>query len=262
MNKTTNSLSEDSLIGRIKWFQQKLWSGSQSRMAADLGVSQGALSNVLLGKRSPGPKILSALAAHPVVNADWLTTGDGDALLTRPEQSGIAEIGLPVAKQLFFGLPFDHPSHLEDYLYPVRRKLFRPSRYWVEIDASSPLCADKHLKIGAGDHVLFEPDAEGWPADTRGYPCIVLGGRGKKKWLAFGKLVKTAQQVRDADDVELLGTDLSGARDDSQDKVPGSDRFYRVTEIDSELFQQPARHVPGALKVAAVGIYRCGGFGS
>lgn len=69
------------LAKRIDWLLQKLWAGSQSRMAGETGVSQSAISNVTTGRQQPGRKMLEKIAAVPVINLPWLLSGQGQPFI-------------------------------------------------------------------------------------------------------------------------------------------------------------------------------------
>ena len=84
---TTKTPDTATVTGRIAWLMQKLWRGSQTEMAAYLGVAQGTIANVLSGRRTAGRVLLSKLAAHPLVNDKWLHEGSGSPLLQ--EASGV-----------------------------------------------------------------------------------------------------------------------------------------------------------------------------
>lgn len=70
------------LKSRIAWLMGKLWMGSQTKMAAALGVSQSTIANILAGRRKPGRILLSALAAYPSVNENWLRHGVGAPIMS------------------------------------------------------------------------------------------------------------------------------------------------------------------------------------
>lgn len=150
---------------RILFLYHKLWGGSQTRMARDTGISQSAISRFITGDHEPGGKLLAAVAAHPAVNASWALNGVGEPLIV------LGVRALHVATQLFAGRPEDHPDCLGEMREVVTRR-YRPSRYWVRIDAENALLGIEELRLEAGDHLLLDSDSEGWPRELAGAPCI------------------------------------------------------------------------------------------
>ena len=162
----------ESLPSRIDWLMKKLWRNSQTAMANDLGVAQSTIANVLARRRKPGRPLISALAAHPLVNESWLKSGSGPPLLLEATGAG-GEIALPIARRFFAGLPLDHSDCLAEVLYPVPRRLYRDSRYWIHVEGvGHPFVSIKSSGIRQGDWILMEPDREEWPQDLRRTFCL------------------------------------------------------------------------------------------
>lgn len=155
---------------RVVWLLNKVWHGSQSRMAEETGISQSAISNVVTGRQQPGRKMLEKLSSSALVNSTWLVTGHGDPLITVGGESG--RRASYVARRLFEGLPEDNGDCL-GHMLEVPLPYYRPSRYWLQVDDDSPLLRIGSLRLASGDAVLFEPEAEAWPENVCGHPCIV-----------------------------------------------------------------------------------------
>lgn len=241
----------ESVSDRFAFLLRKIWGGSQTRMASDCGISQSSISNVITGRQQPGRAILTAVAAHPLVNAQWLLTGAGTPL---GEFAGAS--ALSVAKTLFMGLPSQNRERLADYLLPVEQHLFSPSRYWFEVVAGNPFVHDSDLSIAIGDKILFEPDSSGWPSDLRGHPCIARVGRGKNAKLLLAKSVTSLSALGSTDQFELYSTTSGPKRAISFPRG----REQKVVTLDKHFAPAPAPAAKQTVTVVAVGIYRCGGF--
>ena len=161
--------STDETRERVKYLLAHLWRGRQREMARSVGVTQGLLSKVVNGQQAPGPRLLTALAAHPDVNGEWLRTGAGQPLYLPEEGS------LPVSYGLLPGPPLRYPHLLSGARHPVARVHDRETRYWLLLGPTSPLVREPGLRLASGDLLLFEADA-GWtrqPNLTHGRLCGV-----------------------------------------------------------------------------------------
>ena len=157
--------------GRIAWLLQKIWRGSQSRMAADTGVSQSAVSNVATGRRAPGRKILATVSAHPLVNATWLLTGEGEPLVREEQPGHPGGHFCPVADCLLPGPPRDCRDQLTGQYRPVTAPDYTEYRYWLQIDTEDLVGQGLHR----GDWLLLDTDGS-WlqrPKVLVGQPCVV-----------------------------------------------------------------------------------------
>jgi transcriptional regulator with XRE-family HTH domain len=145
--------------GRVEWLLRKIWFGSQTRMARDIGVSKSAVANILAGRRTPGRGFLLAVAAHPLINQTWLLSGEGEPLFV-PMQAPIdppstaTELVLPVADHFLPGPVAQFQDQLRGSYLPVARHDYRPTRYWLHL--SSDELSD--FGIGASDDLLVETD--------------------------------------------------------------------------------------------------------
>ena len=173
------AVDESTAGGRVNMLLRKIWGNSQSKMAKEIGVSQAAISNVVTGKRPPGRNILSCIAAHPLVNAGWLLTGEGSLCTLSPSQPTF----LPIAKEPLPGSPAEHRQYLSDYA-PVAEADYADGRYWL---AST---TDRFAKHGilVGDRLLITTDRS-WltrPQMIVGQPCVVADERGATlQWLRY-----------------------------------------------------------------------------
>lgn len=158
--------------GRVAWYLRKIWSGSQTRMAADTGLTQAAISKVVLGRRNPGRRFLLAVAGHPLVNGSWLLSGIGDPLLQPGMEGASGELMLPLAERLLPGPVEEHRDYLSGAFIPVFRQDFAASRYWYRIGDADQGLPD----LVAGDLLLLESDSSVWTEDpryARGRICAV-----------------------------------------------------------------------------------------
>ena len=129
-------LDTSSPSGRVIWYLAKIWLGSQTRMASEIKITQAAISKVVLGRRNPGRKLLMAVAAHPLVNAEWLLRGLGSPLrdidLSGPDAAGHRMI--PIASRLLPpGLVEDFQKYLSNKSLPVVAADHRPTRYFFRV---------------------------------------------------------------------------------------------------------------------------------
>ena len=234
-------LSEVAL--RIDWLLKKVWQGSQTKMARDIGVSQSVISHVVVGRQEPGRKLLAAIASNSLVNSRWLITGEGEPLVAQFTEPG--RRALYVARTLFQGLPDDHGDCLGDML-EVPLRLYRPSRYWFEIPVDCPLILVSSLKIAVGDLVLFEPDQKGWPDTIKGHPCIIKDTDNRL----------TFTHVTDQQDGSVS---ISNSTDKSRDDSHDGKRFREFTFHDDVPSQKVSSQSVKA-PIIAIGIFRMGGF--
>jgi hypothetical protein len=169
--KDTNPKDSSTQNRRINWVCQALYGNNQSRMAADLGVSQPVLSRVIRGERAASRRLLDAISALPRINAPWLHTGKGERLLPAEEGSPIGGRTLPIATAILGGLPSDHPFELSGLHFPVADYHFRPSRYWLEVPNDAPAVLLSSRRLMPGDCLLMEADVRHW----RDHPAILHG---------------------------------------------------------------------------------------
>ncbi len=235
---------------------EKLWAGSQTKMAADLGPSQGTIANVLAGRRKPGRTLLSALAAHPLINDQWLRDATGPPLL--PEATTPAgEAALPIAHKPFVGVPEENPGCLAEELYPVSRRLHRRSRYWVHLDAvHHPCVKDPKLPLRLGDWLLMEPDASNWPESLHGLPCLTEIKLPDKHILLFCRGEKSTANSKSTYDFDFLGQLPDAIKDASPIYYKG--RLKRDVVLDDAIKTEGSKLNRLPVKVVAVGIHRCG----
>jgi hypothetical protein len=157
--------------GRINWVCQALYGGSQTRMAADLRVSQPVLSRVIRGERAASPRLLAAVSALPRINTPWLYTGKGEPLLPAEQGAPIGGRTLPISTAILGGLPSDRPFDLSGLHLPVADFFFRPSRYWLEVPNDAPAALLSSRCLMPGDYLLMEADVRHW----RDHPAILHG---------------------------------------------------------------------------------------
>jgi hypothetical protein len=256
--------------GRFLFLLNKIWAGSRTRMARDIGVTQSAISNVATGRQRPGRKILALLAAHPLVDPGWLLTGQGNPLMS---DAPVGEASLPIAAQPFNGLPMDHPDALEASSYPVPKWLFRDSRYWSRVDAQSPFAEDGKLRIAVGDMLLWEPDPKNWPDDIRGKPLLARIEGDRKGRMLYCRSVSSTDGHGNLDDFEFYGQLQKVARrsrrapeDDQETNDYWKDLWAIDLSTPSPSGDTAPDHDPAAgldaatirVVTEAVAVFRCG----
>lgn len=254
--KKKTPIKTTEIADRIGWLMQKLWRGSQTAMAADLGVTQGTIGNVLARRRKPGRMLLAALASHPLVNESWLHNGLGSPLVMEATGAG-SEAALPIAREPFGGFPEQHPEYLAEVLHPVPRRLYRPSRYWVHIDRDDhPLALAPSFAVQNGDWILMEPDQANWPKDLRGKHClasVTIATAGTR--FVYCQDVSAPDGTGSTLDFNFLGQ-LQEELDDTESlKHEGKELRY----IDTGRISSPSGHSrKSSVTVVAIPIYRCG----
>lgn len=246
VKKIKETPDTNTIPGRIVWLLEKLWHGSMTAMAKDIGLHPSSIGNVVHGRRAPGREILAAVGAHALVNSEWLMHGTGKPI--RTDESDTVEIGLPIASRPFAGLPSQNPDALEEVLFPVSRRLHRPSRYWVRIAGDHPFTRDDQLKIAPGDMVLFEPVQERWPKALVGKPCLLrVVLKEGEQMLVYGRCLSA--DVRCATDVKIY----SPSRGDLPNKEINDQTRERSIQIDDVPLPPSA-----PVHAVALAIYRCG----
>lgn len=159
---------------RIRFLVNHRWAGRQRQMARDLGVSQALISKLVNGQQAAGKQFLLTLAKHSGVNLEWLVDGQGPPVQWPERES------LPVARAVLPGPPLSVPDMLTGERHPVAEAFTRQTRYWLQVQPSTPILRVESLRLMAGDLMLIEGD----PAWARqadmvvGRPCGVRLGRG------------------------------------------------------------------------------------
>ena len=212
---------------RIRYALEKLWAGNQSEMARDLACSQALISRVIAGNRTPGLKLLEALAAHPSIDERWLMTGVGN-LLVREGPGGVPPTAfLPISTQLLPGPPEEHRHLLSGAYRPVASPDLGEARYWHCLESGQ--LADQGLH--AGEWLLMDADGS-WlqrPEILIGQPCVVREGHRAKPALAI-RLLRYDPELKPAGKyvVDLL------APASQEPKIAPSTRKSRNIRIRNE----------------------------
>jgi transcriptional regulator with XRE-family HTH domain len=150
----------DATCTRVAKLLDVLWHGSQSKMAAELGISQAAISQIVRGQRRTGPKVLDRLASHPLVNPAWVYGGDGEPLLAPRFDGAADEPHLPVATSPLPGDPSAFKELLGAHSVAVARSEYRETRYFLPVGKHDPVLRDKQRMVAPGDLILLDTHAE------------------------------------------------------------------------------------------------------
>jgi hypothetical protein len=169
MPKPTSYAQQDpgTPAGRIEFLLRVVWSGNQTRMAADLAVSAALISKVVRGERAPGSKLLDAVANDRRVNRLWVHEGQGEPLRAEHREAPADEFLVPVARIILPGPPGDHAGLLAGPRLPVAACFFTSSRYLLEVQAGDAVVFVAELKIAPGDLLLLETDGAVWQGNIR-----------------------------------------------------------------------------------------------
>lgn len=135
---------------RVTWLLTNLFGGRQRRMAEATKMPQSQISRIVNGRLGVSPEFFDAMARLPGVNPDWARRGAGEPMM--PPTRGT----LPVALAVLPGPPLEYPYLLTGQRHPVAEALERETRYWLELQASSPLVRDPRLKLLPADLLLME----------------------------------------------------------------------------------------------------------
>jgi hypothetical protein len=143
---------------RVRYLLETLWGGNRAKMAAELGFSTTAINSIANGNRTPGRRLLQAIADHPKVNPTWLLSGEGAPLLVGGGKTLPGERKLPIAVQPLPGPPADYRKLLTGKTYPVAVSQYRSTRYWLDLQINEPIIARANAKVARNDLLLFECD--------------------------------------------------------------------------------------------------------
>lgn len=166
--------------GRVRWVLEKLFGGSQSRMAAAFGLSQAAISNVLRGQRIPGREMLMVIGSHPLLSLSWMLTGDGEPIEKLDEKKSQAD-ALPIVDRPLPSSPGLSRSLLSGEHYPTARHFVSPTRYWLRVQPVHLAHLPDDPDVRPGVMLLIETDKSLWRANVEtlnGRVTIVCAGRG------------------------------------------------------------------------------------
>ena len=125
---------DDQIRERINRVVDEGFSGSQRALADAVRMSQALLSRVLSGERPPSRKLLGAIAGLPQINAEWLETGKGEPLQTRPQI--LTDLGalVPMAKRLLPGRPLQSEQLLRSKFLAVPREYYGEDVYAIVVN--------------------------------------------------------------------------------------------------------------------------------
>jgi hypothetical protein len=149
---------------RFKAFLALKYKGNQSIAAADLGISQPALSRVAAGDQLPSGKLLLALALNTDINLDCLFTGRGTiAIPNGGLGSGAGVFKTPVAHHPLPGPPDAHPDLLSGELLTGCGFGLRQGQYWLRIQPGEPISRAEGQNVRNNDLILLETDRSLFP---------------------------------------------------------------------------------------------------
>jgi hypothetical protein len=148
--------------GRVEFVLREIYLGDQSQMAAETGMSQPQISLVVRGERSPGAKMLSALAKDPRLNRRWVLEGIGEPLAASGTvDQPVDRRNLPVASCLLPVSPQVNAGMLSGATFSVAESFCKKSRYFYKVQNTDP-AVRAGLDIKANDLLLFETDPSYW----------------------------------------------------------------------------------------------------
>jgi hypothetical protein len=177
-----------------------LHEGKKNRLSAAIGVSTAAVSRIFTGKQRIGPRMVAALAAHPRINAAWVTDGLGEPLRsTGPGQAGTPGRMLPLFATLLTGSSAYLPRR-STVLFPVAEAHFSEHRCWYQVPADAPITRDASWMIRPGDLLLLDYNGLDWLEDSWtlvGRLCVYCRGSGDGEVGVLGTVVEDGPDGRD-----------------------------------------------------------------
>ena len=129
---------------RITHYHRVLYRENQRLMADATGFTQSYVSKILSGAQRPSSGFLDALARQPLVNRNWLLTGQGQPLL--PSTAG----SLPISTIPLPGPPTTHPGLLSGRRHPVGTALGGPRSLLAGIGPRCQFCIPGRAEHAAG----------------------------------------------------------------------------------------------------------------
>lgn len=180
------------------------WNGNQSEMARDTKCAQSTLSLVASGKKEPGKRLLTLIAAHPGLNADWVFHGKGKPFSTT---SSLAKAkSLPIAERVLQGSPEEFPNSVLDERQDVVPHLANPGAYFLRVQGDEPIVYDVEMGVRAGDLLLIDTASSAFPKIERLFRklCVVrLADSPEKFCLGLVSYVEASEE----DGVERVEVD-------------------------------------------------------
>jgi transcriptional regulator with XRE-family HTH domain len=79
---------QDAAAKRFRYLLQHLWRWDRSKMARDLGILRGVVTQIARGDTGPAASTMRKLAEDPRVNAEWVMTGEGVPLKEQEAEAG------------------------------------------------------------------------------------------------------------------------------------------------------------------------------
>jgi hypothetical protein len=137
------------------------FAGSQTAMARQLGFTQAAISQVVTGRRPPGPRLLNSIAKLPGVPADWIFLGKGslpEGQLCRDPRRCF----LPLFESLDAAFDRDNQPTAAAVAINVSAVDYSDSRFVLRIPADWNSATTRSKGIRRGDLLVFETDRRIW----------------------------------------------------------------------------------------------------
>ena len=168
---------------RVAWLLNRIWAGSQSAMARDVGISQSTVSRVVSNQLDLSPRFLRLLAKDPRVNAAWIHEGVGQPL----QESTADDSTLPIFNRLLSAAELTSAAVPSAERQPVASELCLPARYFLRLNGSDAVVQPSAHGLLAGDRMLFQAFAASPRAEdlSPGAYCAV---RLDDRSLVMGKL--------------------------------------------------------------------------
>jgi hypothetical protein len=141
---------------RVRKLLREFWNGNQSQMSRDTNCAQATLSLIANGKKEPGKRVLTLIAAHPAINSDWVFHGKGEPYTDQASTAASETPSLPVADKPLPGLPSAHVGLLLDERQVVVPELANPDSYFLRLSSDEPISRQTEMQVAPGDRLLID----------------------------------------------------------------------------------------------------------
>jgi transcriptional regulator with XRE-family HTH domain len=160
---------------RVRDILIRCFAGEQTAMAKQIGCTQPYISQIVRGRRQPGPDVLRKISSLPGVSADWLLLGEGSP----PSCSSVrnpARCLLPIYESLEPALENGDERVGVREVYPVSPADYTVSRFMFRIPLGHPCIAATAGRLRSRDLIMFDSNQDLWRKRPSSLPkkvCVI-----------------------------------------------------------------------------------------
>lgn len=182
-NRENFAMPRSTAGDRVRRLLEEHWNANQSEMARETKCAQSTLSLVASGKKEPGKRLLTLIAAHAEVNTEWLFHGKGKPLTAGKPSSHAAACSLPIAASPLNGAPDENLQALSDERQDVIPQLVNSGSYILLVQGDDPITHDIEMGIHPGDRLLVDTTPASIPKTKRLFRalCVVRHPKNRNK---------------------------------------------------------------------------------